>query len=81
MSQLFSRIRSLIIRWFCFSWFYSEAASATRRSSMGVVYVASKFAVIGLTKTAALEFARQGIRVNSVSPGPVQTEMLDRGLR
>lgn len=42
------------------------------------VYVGSKFAVIGLSKSAALEYAQQGIRVNVVSPGPVQTEMLDR---
>jgi NAD(P)-dependent dehydrogenase (short-subunit alcohol dehydrogenase family) len=39
-------------------------------------YVASKHAVIGLTKTVAGEVARQGIRINAVCPGPVDTRMI-----
>ena len=42
------------------------------------VYTASKHAVEGLTKSAALEAAAAGVRVNAVAPGPVETPMLER---
>lgn len=42
------------------------------------IYAASKFAVEGITKAAALELAKQGVRVNAVAPAAIETDMIDR---
>jgi NAD(P)-dependent dehydrogenase (short-subunit alcohol dehydrogenase family) len=42
------------------------------------LYIASKHAVVGLTKSAAVEYGLHGIRVNAVSPGAIRTEMLHK---
>jgi len=62
----------------------SGAGSVVNMASVGgslatpgaSVYVASKHAVLGLTKSAAVEYGPHGIRVNAVSPGAIQTDML-----
>ncbi len=43
------------------------------------IYTATKHAVTGLTKAAALEYAQKSIRVNAVAPGPIKTPLLEKG--
>ena len=45
------------------------------------IYAASKHAVVGLSKSVALEYAKQGIRVNAVSPGEIETDLTERIFR
>jgi NAD(P)-dependent dehydrogenase (short-subunit alcohol dehydrogenase family) len=55
-----------------------SSTMGSRGAAGASMYVASKHAVEGLTKSAALEAAPHGVRVNAVAPGPVDTEMLSR---
>ena len=55
-----------------------SSTMGSRGAANASLYVASKHAVEGLTKSGALEAAAFGVRVNAIAPGPVETEMLDR---
>src|SRR5690606_32201221 len=43
-------------------------------------YVAAKHGVVGLTKTAAIEYGKQGVRINAIGPGFIETPLLSKNL-
>jgi NAD(P)-dependent dehydrogenase (short-subunit alcohol dehydrogenase family) len=53
-----------------------SSAVAAKAFAMGSVYVSSKHAVVGITRSASLEVAKLGIRINCLCPGGVTTEMI-----
>jgi NAD(P)-dependent dehydrogenase (short-subunit alcohol dehydrogenase family) len=55
-----------------------SSTMGSRGNANNAIYAASKHAIEGLSRSAALEAARCGVRVNAVAPGPIATEMLDR---
>jgi len=59
----------------------NASVSALVGFSRGALYVASKHAVLGLTRAAALEYAKSGVRVNAICPGAIDTDFLDRMTR
>lgn len=56
----------------------SSIAGLGANEMMGCAYTASKHAIIGMTKTAAREYAERGIRINAICPGVIATEIAER---